>query len=375
MPPKLSSDQVRWLRLRAQRLHPLPPDERSDAAGVVAACGGMQAQDAPAATLSVRARSRGVVAADVERARVADRTVVRTWAMRGTLHLVATADLGWLLGLLGPIFIQGGTRRRLELGLDEVICRRALPLLCAVLAEHGPQTRAEIVAHLGGHGIALVGQAAPHLLGRAALEGLICYGPDRGREPTYVLLADWAKVGPVLPSEKAQKELARRYLAAYGPAGPEDLAAWSGLPLKEARAAWQRLADELLEVEVAGHPAWLLDTRQKWLDDPPPPGPVVRLLGGYDTYLLGYRNRDLSVPPQHARRVHPGGGIIHPAVLVDGQAAGTWRITRQRGKVTVVVTPFAVPTPAVRAGLEAEAADVARFLEMPGALTVEAAGD
>lgn len=375
MTPKLSPDQVRWLRLRAQGLRSHPTDKAKSVPGVVQAGGGMQAQEAPAAALSVRARSRGLVATDVERARVDERTVVRTWAMRGTLHLVATADLGWLLGLLGPPFIQGTTRRRLELGLDEATCSRALPLLRDVLSEHGPQTRAEIVAHLGDHGLSLVGQAAPHLLGRAALAGLICCGPDRGREPTYVLLTDWAAVGPALPPEEARAELVRRYLAAFGPAGPEDWAAWSGLPLKEGRAAWQRLADELLEVEAAGHPAWLLKTQQAWIDEPPAPAPVVRLLGGYDTYLLGYRNRDLSVPASHARRIHPGGGIIHPALLLDGQAAGTWRIVRKRAGLDVVVTPFAALEPEVRAGLEAEAADVARFLETPGMLTVAVPDD
>src|SRR4051812_43404212 len=124
MIPQLSPDQVRWLRLRAQHLQ--SPDGSTDVAQIVQACGGMQAQEAPAAALSVRARSRGLVAADVERARVEARTVVRTWAMRGTLHLVATVDLGWLLGLIGPPFIQGTRRRRLELGLDEATCRRAL---------------------------------------------------------------------------------------------------------------------------------------------------------------------------------------------------------------------------------------------------------
>jgi hypothetical protein len=368
MVPTLLPDQVRRLRTRAQQL--TPADQAADVAEVVQACGGMQAQEAPAAALAVRARSRGLTAAAVEAARVEGRTVVRTWAMRGTLHLVATADLGWLLPLLGPPFIQGSHRRRLELGLDDATCARAIPLLCDVLAARGPLTRAEIVAHLAGHGIRLEGQAAPHLLGRAALEGWICYGPNRGKEPTYALLTDWVALGPALPPEEAAAELVRRCLAAFGPARPDDWAAWSGLPLKDGRAAWARIRDELIEVVVEDRPAWLLHTQQAWLDEPPPSAPVVRLLGGYDTYLLGYRTRDGMLDPAHARRIHPGGGIIHPALLVDGMVAGTWRLHRRRAGVEIAVTPFTPLAPTMRPALDAEAADVARFLGQPGTLLV-----
>src|SRR4051812_21085241 len=99
MTPTLTADQVRHLRTRAQHL--TPGDSGTTVAEVVQVCAGMQAQEAPAAALAVRARSQGLTAAGVEAARVAARAVVRTWAMRGTLHLVATADLGWLLALLG----------------------------------------------------------------------------------------------------------------------------------------------------------------------------------------------------------------------------------------------------------------------------------
>jgi hypothetical protein len=322
----------------------------------------MQAQEAPAAALAVRARSRGLTGAAVEAARVTARTVVRTWAMRGTLHLVATEDLGWLLPLLGPPFVQAMRRRRLELGLDDATCTRGLQLLRAALSTHGSLTRAEIVEQLAGHGLTLVGQAAPHLLARAALEGLICYGPNRGREPTFVLLADWVPLGGALTPEAARAELARRYLAAFGPATPEDWAAWSGLPLTEGRATWQALAGELTEVALASGPAWLLTTRRGWLDDPAPPPPVVRLLGGYDTYLLGYRRRDGVLDPVHARQVHPGGGVIRPALLVDGQVVGTWRITRSKAGPAVAVEPFGALAAAVQPGLDAEIADVVRFL-------------
>jgi len=276
----LSQDLARALRLRAQRLL-LPPDPAAGAAQVVQELCGVQAQELPAAILAVRPRSRGLLAADVEHARVQERSVVRTWGQRGTLHLLATADLGWLLSLLGPVFVAAGRRRRAQLGLDEDIYKRAIRLIRDALAKQGPLARAELFEQLATHGIRLEGQARPHLLGRAALEGQICFGPDQGAEPTYVLLSDWlSQKHDAHPrsEDAAYMELTRRYLQAYGPATPQDQAAWSGLPLGQTRAAWRQIADQLMEVEVDGALAWMLKTHAAWLDEPPAPDPVVYLL-------------------------------------------------------------------------------------------------
>ncbi len=311
----LSGDQICLLRMRAQRLTPQPPGTVGGVAPIVKDLCGIQAQDARAATLGVRARSAGLLAADVEYARVQERTIIRTWGQRGTLHLLATEDLGWLLPLFGPVFIAGDRRRREELGLDEDTCARAISVIRDVLASQGALTRAELVEQLAARGIRLEGQARPHLLCRAALEGIICLGPDRGAEPTYVLLSDWVEPGrATLSPEAALAELALRYLQAYGPATPEDLAAWSGMPISRIRPAWPRIADQLLEVEVAGSPAWMLKTYAAWLDEPPTPAPIVRLLPGFDIYLLGYQNRDLAVPRQHTKRIASIPNALTPVV-------------------------------------------------------------
>lgn len=363
----LSEDQVRLLHLRAQRLTAHEPGAVTSVAGVVKELCGLQAQDARAATLGVRVRGAGLVASDVEQARVQERSVVRTWGQRGTLHLLATEDLGWLLPLFGPVFVAGDRRRRAELGLDEETCSRAIRALCEVLARQGPLSRDELVEQLAAHGIPLEGQARPHLLSRAALEGIICFGPDYGTEPTYVLLSDWIdqeQRGRPLAEDAAYAELARRYLKAYGPAAPEDLAAWSGLPASKLRRGWQQISDELLEVKITGLPAWMLKTRAAWLDEPLTHAPVVRLLPSFDTYLLGYRSRELVVAAQFARRINAGGGILHPTLLLDGRAVGIWKGKRQKNYLEVIVEPFEQLAPEVIAGVEAEVADLARFLEV-----------
>jgi Winged helix DNA-binding domain len=359
-PPRLGDDRLRRLRMRAQRLTGGRPREVAE---VVRAVLGLQAQDTPASRLAVRPRSTGLDEAAVRRACNQDRSVVRTWAMRGTLHLVAAGDAGWLVTLLGPVFAAADRRRRLQLGLDDGLCERALEALPAVLAD-GPLSRADLVRGLAAEGIKVdpSGQAPAHLVGYAALRGLVCRGPDLdGDQASYVLLESWVGARRPLGPDDALAELARRYLAGHGPAGPEDLAAWSGLPVGRARRAFELVAGELREVQGDGRRLWApagAGTARSRAGEP-----VVRLLGRFDDYLLGWRDRDLVLDPRFARQIQAGGGWIHPAVVVDGRVAGTWRARRAGGRLEVTVTPFSGRLPGgTRPALEAEAADLGRFL-------------
>jgi hypothetical protein len=379
-PTTLSDERARQLRLGSQRLD----RRRTPKAGVVETvrelCG-VHAQLPSASALTLRPRTDGLEAADVERARTVDRALVRTWCMRGTFHLIASEDAGWLLALLGPVLIAKAGRRQAELGLDEDNFQRALRIIRRELERDGPLTRAELAERLAAAGVDPSGQRIAHLVHRAGLEGLVCHGPDRGAEPTFVLLEDWTSgaaarsSGPDLAArpldrEVALEELARRYLAAYGPAGPRDLAWWSGLEVREARAAWRRLAGELIEVEVAGEPAWLLASRAAWLTDARPEEPLVHLLPGFDVLMLGYRSRSLAVPEQHARAVWTGGGFIKPTLTVDGRAVATWSSTRRARHLEVTVEPFGTLSGRARAGLEAEVADIGRFLRADATLEI-----
>jgi hypothetical protein len=326
-------DDVLRHRLRAQGLEPRVPGGAADA---VRRAFGLQAQDLNAAALSARVRTTGLVAADVEHARAIDRSIVWTWCMRGTLHLVPAEDVRWLLDLVGQRTIAGRTARQRQLGLDPDTRRRGIAAVTAAL-DGGPLSREDLRERVASAGVDSSGQRLIHLIGEAALAGLVCYGPgDR-----FVLLDDWIPPAPRPAGDAARTELVRRYRAAYGPADAHDLASWAGLPVRDMVAAWA----------LAGAP---VDP-----PEPPPAGaPVVRLLPAFDTYLLGYRSRALAVAPEHARAVHPGGGWIHPTLTVDGRVCGTWRLDRKEAQVT----PFAPIPVAAEPALEAEVADVARFL-------------
>ena len=359
----ISPGQLRALRLHGQLL---TGPRAGSVAAAAAHLGGLQAQAAPPAQLAIRARTSGLAAADVDRACGTSREVTRTWAMRGTLHMLATRDVRWMTGLLGPVFARRGQRRRAQLGLDDMLCERALAALAVILAGSPPLTRAELVSRLAEEGIriGLRTQQPPHLLGYAASRGLICRGPDRpgrGGEPTYVLLDEWAPHAPALGRPEALAELARRYLGGHGPASREDFSAWSGLPAAESMRALDLLAGDLVTVSSGGTRLFALAGHTVAEPAAAPP----RLLGHFDPFLLGYRDRGLILDPGYAPRIQAGGGFVQPVVLIGGRAAGTWRLTRVPGRARrarLTVQPFTALPAASADGLAAEAADIGRFL-------------
>jgi hypothetical protein len=367
----LTPRRTRLLRLRGQQLLPshAAPTVGAAARSVV----GLQAQSWPAAVLAVRPRTCNLTALNVERARVEGRTVVRSWFMRGTLHLVATEDVGWLLGLLAPGAIASAQRRRLDLGLDDATYTSAVRVLEAALAD-GPKSRAEIEDELVDRGVPIEPktQALIHLIQRAALEGRVCYGPQRGREQEIVLLRDWVDVAPALDPDTALGELARRYLAAFAPAAPADFAKWSGLPMPLSRRAFAALAGELAEVSVWDAPAWITRESLGALDEfeLERAEPTVRLLGAFDTYLIGYADRRSFADERYWNRIWYG-GLISPVVIVDGEVTATWKPERKARETIVRISPFEPLDPALTPALEAEAADIGRFLGMETRLVIE----
>lgn len=355
---RLSPDDLLGVRLRAQLL---AGAAATDVREVATRLGGVQAQATPAARLAVRARTSGLTRHDVDRGTEQPPAVVRTWAMRGTLHMVPAADARWIVELLGSRFIKAGERRRRQLGLDDDTCRRGADAIERALTGSPPLRRAQLVERLAGAGVPLdaKSQAPAHLVAYAAMRGVICRGPEvEHDDPTYVLLDTWVGASPSWDRDHALRELARRYLTGHGPATVIDFATWSGLPAADARKAFAQLVDELVEVSAAGQRMVALAGAAL---APPTSGPP-RLLGPFDPYLLGYRGRDLILDQAHRKRIHAGGGMIQPAVLVGGRVLGTWRLRRGGQQTAVVAEPFTTLPTGSREGLRAEADDIGRFL-------------
>jgi hypothetical protein len=349
----VSDAALRRARAAAQLLH------RPPTAGVAQAVGrllAVQAQDLRAARLALRARTAGRTAADVDAALTHERSVLVTWLMRGTLHLVGRDDYPWLLGLTAPARLSANRRRLAQEGVSPGDAERAVGIVERALADDGPLTRPQLAERIAAKGIRTEGQAAPHLLMLAALRGIAVLGPLRedGRH-AFALARDWLGTAPPAELAGAERdgalaELARRYLAAHGPAAPADLASWSGLALRDARAGLKAIASELAE---RGDDLVDLGARE-----PTPEAIPARLLAAFDPYLLGWKDRAFAVPARYAERIHPGGGMLRATATVDGRAVGTWSTARGR----LELEPFGRLPAGARAALAAEADDVARFL-------------
>lgn len=364
----LTGDGVRAVRTQAQHLTPrLPRQQLVDAVRAVV---GIQGQLAPAMQLALRARVSDLELSDVIQAIAEHHSLVRTWAMRGTLHLLAAEDVGWMIGLIGTVFAAKDERRRLQLGIDASVSASGLKAIRSILEGSEPLTRHELREKLVERGVNIepTGQALIHLIAQAALEGIICLGADRANgDSTYVLLNEWIKTDRVQASEDALSELARRYLTGYAPANQADFAGWCGLTIRDATAAWGVLknAGKLVEVQFEGRSLWsLIDV----MSDAPVTKPVVRLLPALDAYLLGYRNREAVVAAKHQPEVYHGGQTV-PVVLVDGLAAGVWRYERAGKRLKITVQAFQPFNASIKHLIDEEADDIGRFWKMPVTVT------
>jgi hypothetical protein len=344
---------------------------------------GAQAQLLSAAQISLWSRVRDLQIAQVEEA-IRERLLVKATCMRKTLFLVPSGQLA--------LFVRGITRRSekeirwaLGKGVPGRVVDAAVDAALGVLDQ--PLTRPEIAERVsqilgvqtqaipgGGWGRRSHVAAVPvghltypvvDLLHMAAARGVVCYGPNRGKEPTFVRADSWIPRWQDLPVEQAEDLLLRIYLRAYGPATSADFSMWSGISLTDARGIWARGEAGFVSVDVAG---WTAAILREDLDELAQAGferPLVRLLPYFDSYLLGHREREHLAAMEHRPKIYRAQGWVSPVVLVDGRAAAVWTHTRQGDRLDVHVSQFDALSQRITAGIREEARDLARFLGSP----------
>lgn len=257
-----------------------------------------------------------------------------------------------LQALTTPPLLTSCARRLRQEGVAPQIGERAVTTIGRALADEGPLTRLQLKERLEAANVPTGGQALIHLLFLAAVRGVAVRGPMVGKQHAYVLARDWLGEQPPLDREAALAELARRYLAGHAPASDRDLARWAGLPLRDARAGLGAIGSGL---EEAGGGLLRLRGDRVGGEIPPP-----TLLGAFDPLLLGWTSRE-EVIGTHTALVTRN-GIFHPFALVGGRAVARWRFP----KGAVELEPLEQISRRAGAALEAEAADVARFLAGAG---------
>lgn len=341
------SRQHEQARFRAQLL---TGRQTSDPVAVVEQLLAVQAQDPRGCRLALRARAPGLTVDDIHRAMTVDRSLVVTWLNRGTLHMVRAADYWWLHALTTPQLATSAGRRLGNNGVSAAEADRAVEAVEQAVTETGPQTRAQLRERVSALGIRTGGQALIHVLFLASVRGRVIRGPMLGSEQAFVRPHDWLGPPPAIDPDGALAQLARRYLAGHGPATDRDLARWAGVGLGTARRALLAIDD--LVRDVGDGRVDLIDRESA--DGLPPP----ILLGAFDPLLLGWESREFVTGP-HTQLVTVN-GLFRPFALVDGRAVATWTIARG----AVAIQPLERIPVARRADLDADAAEVIRFLKL-----------
>jgi hypothetical protein len=336
---------IRDERLRAQLLSGTPGRDPVDVVERILA---VQGQDPRGARLAIRARSKGLSAADVDDALSDDRSLVISWLNRGTLHLVRSEDYPWLHALTAPTIATGNASRLKQEGLSPGAADKGVRVIERSLAKEGPLTREELAVRLRSAGVIAKGQGLVHLLVLATIRGLIVRGPMKGKRHAFVLVHDWLPRAPRFDRDAALRELSLRYLAGHAPASDRDFSYWSGLPLRDTRKAF-----ELAARGVTERPDGLFELKR---GKPKAALPKPKLLGAFDPVLHGWASRELITGKNDAAII--SGGLFRPFALVDGTVAARWSLAG----ADLSIKPVRRITTAQRAALDKDAADVLRFL-------------
>jgi hypothetical protein len=301
---------------------------------------------------------------DVRRALWKDRTLVKTWLMRGTLHLIPAADLPLFTAAMSTRWVKPSNAWLKFVGLNETELSGLVRTIGDSLNGH-PMTREEIIAVAGKGQSEKVREWLKSgwggFLKPVARQGLLCFGPSRAQNVTFVRPQEWLGEWRDFEPDAALLEVARRYLRAYGPATKADFARWWGNWPGIGNAAWSGLARELVTVSVDGLRAEMLAA-----DLPTMAGEKtnqsVLLLPAFDPYVLGHAKRDHLFERVHAPKVSRTAGWISAVVLVDGRVAGTWTHTVGGKKLGIIVEPFKTLPSAVRSGIRDRADSLANAL-------------
>ncbi len=334
----------------------------NSAADIVAYMGAMQAQDYPGALWSIGLRSKTLRRSNIEQA-IQNREIIRTWPMRGTIHFLAADDARWITRLTAPRILQSAANREKNLDLHESSMKTARIVIEKILRD-GPRTRNDIMQQLDEAGESTAQQRGYHILWRLALEGIICFGPHEGKQPTFVLLDQWLPKTRDLETDEALGELAARYFISHGPATLKDFAGWASLTISQAKRG--------IDVAGANTAKTTIDATDYWhspdLDIPRQASAF--LLPGFDEFMLGYKDRSPALIAEHAHKIVPGGnGMFKSTIIIDGQVIGTWKKTERRTEAQLKLEGFELLDDTHLTRLRQSAERYSDFLGLPITLT------
>lgn len=336
----LSGKIMGRLRLVSQSL--LDPGSRTGSPSVpdaVRTMTAMQAQDLSAAMWAVGSRVPGSRLSDV-RAAIHSGAVVRSWPMRGTLHLVAPEDLRWMLDITAGRVLQSVAGRHRELGISWVDVEKCRDIALELIDAGGPVSRSGLFEAFEAAGQPTQGQRGVHILGTLCRHAWLVLGPLEGNQQLFAAFDDWIQTSRSMDRQDAIAEWLLRYFPSHGPATLRDFAWWTQLPLTEVRSVFESVREKLVLLEYRGSEYWLSEETAALLQEGVPGPRSVLLLPGFDEFLLGYMDRSLVLAPEHAGRIVPGNnGVFKKTIVAGGAVIGTWAL-QGTGKSAAVVPEY-----------------------------------
>lgn len=369
-----------WRDVVARRMerHALDkPARDAEPADIASVLCGAHAQVLSAAEISIGRRIAGCTRSDVQRALWADRTLVKTLGPRGTVHLLASRDLPTWTGALSALPSAAPSHPDPVLfttaQADEVIGAIGDALADAELTVD--ELTHEIERRTGAWAVERTMDAFQtkwprwrQLTSTAAHRGVLCFGPDRGRNVTYTNPHRWLPGFRPAAGKRALRTLVAGYLYAYGPATAQHFAKWLGIPPRTSVELFGELSAELESVYVEGEAAWI------WSGDTAPSRPQagLRLLPYFDAYVVAGQPRDRLYPGAAATRALTPTGQAgnYPVMLVDGVVGGVWHHRRAGRTLAITVEPLRALTRVHRRELDDEVELVAAVMEADATLTV-----
>jgi len=372
---------LKWSEVVARRMsrhglsEPLGGVRPADIAGTMC---GAHAQVLSAAELSLGRRIVGTTRADVRRALWEDRSLVKTFGPRGTIHLLATVDLPMWTGALSalpsrPSAHPEGVRFSPEQS-EEVIAAMGDALADSELTVD--ELTDAIADRVGEWAVERTMEAFQdqwprwrQLTHAAAHRGKLCFGHDRDRKVTYSNPHRWLRGFRPADADDSIRALVTRYLYAYGPAGPRHFARWLGITPRHAAALFDGLADALERVDVGGEPMWAI-AGDTGAPTAPPRG--VRLLPYFDAYIVAGQPRERLYPGAAARRALTPAGQAgnYPVLLINGVVGGVWHQRRSGQNLAITVEPLHSLTKRQRSELDHEIELVGTVMQATPTLTV-----
>lgn len=320
--------------------------------------GAVQAQDYRQALWAVGLRMRQATVGDVEKA-LQEGKLMRTWVMRGTLHIILPEDAKWMLKLLATRVMARLTPKIWQYhGTDAEMMALAERTFTKALSGGKVLTRSAMIDLLKKVGIPNDKQQSYFMFGYLCQTGVLCVGPPQANEQTFVLLDEWAPDQRQLTYDESLAVIAKRFFGSHGPATISDFANWSGIKVSEAKMGLEFVKCDLIKETVGNREYWL------------PPDSASRdgifLLPGYDEFLIGYKDRGPSFEKYGVMPISTYNGMFFPTIVVDGQVAGLWKRTIKKTRIDIEVRPV---SPIDVAKIESHAAQLGAFFGLPVKIT------